>query len=217
MAKKKSPDLHAEIQSMISKYGTAQTIKTLTRRANRRLERASEGQRKALEYYVGQEKFSAATKGLNTQQVQMKLESLEKFLGGKSTTKTGWKEIKTANVAKANETLRKEGYTLTDEELANILIQVDTSNTQAKYRAINLVQAAKNKAELEGDIWSGSEEQISDAIAEKMEASEALEAALQSRKAIQAKRKAEAKKQKQLQERHNKVALSVGKNPRKKR
>ena len=192
-------------------------IKLLTRRANRRIERASAGQKKALEFYVGAEKFSAASKGFSYEQAQAQIEKLNKFLSGKSTTKTGWKEVKAANVAKANKTLGKAGYDLTDEELANILIQVDTSNTQAFYRAVNLVQAAKNEAELEGDIWSGSEEQISDAIAEKMEASEALEAALQSRKAIQAKRKAEAKKQKQLQERRNKVALSVGKNPRKKR
>ena len=109
------------------------------------------------------------------------------------------------------------GLDLTDEELAEILIQVDTSNIQDYYRAVNLVQAAKDEAELSGDIWSGSEEQIADAIASKMEASEALEAALKSRKAIKAQKAAAEKKAKQLQERRNKVALSIGKNPRKKR
>ena len=192
-------------------------IKLLTRRANRRLERASAGQRKALEFYIGGKKFSAASKGFSYEQAQAQIEKLNKFLAGKSTTKTGWKEIKMANVAKANKTLGKMGLDLTDEELAEILIQVDTSNTQEYYRAVNLVQAAKDEAELSGDIWSGSEEQIAEAIASKMEASEALEAALKSRKAIKAQRKAAEKKAKQLQERRNKVALSIGKNPRKKR
>ena len=191
-------------------------IKLLTRRANRRIERASAGQRKAMEFYIGQEKFSAASKGFSYEQAQAQIEKLNKFLSGKSTTKAGWKEVKRANVAKANKTLGKMGLDLTDEELAEILIQVDTSNTQEYYRAVNLVQAAKDEAEMSGDLWSGSEEQIADAIAQKMEASEALEAALKSREAIKARRKAEAKKQKQLQERRNKVALSIGKNPRKK-
>ena len=34
-------------------------IKLLTRRANRRIERASSGQRRAMEFYIGGEKFSA--------------------------------------------------------------------------------------------------------------------------------------------------------------
>ena len=191
-------------------------IKLLTRRANRRIERASEGQRKAMKHYIGGEKFSAASKGFSYEQAQAQIEKLNKFLSGKSTTKAGWKEVKKANVAKANKKLGKMGLDLTDEELAEILIQVDTSNTQEYYRAVNLVQAAKDEAEMSGDLWSGSEEQIADAIAQKMEASEALEAALKSREAIKARRKAEAKKQKQLQERRNKVALSIGKNPRKK-
>ena len=191
-------------------------IKLLTRRVNRRLERASEGQRKAMEHYIGAGKFSAASKGFSYEEAQAQIEKLNKFLGSKSTTKTGWKEIKQRNVTKANKTLGKMGLDLTDEELAEILIQIDTSNTQEYYRAVNLVQAAKDEAELSGDLWSGSEEQIADAIASKMEASEALEAALKSRAEIKARRKAEAKKQKQLQERRNKVALSIGKNPRKK-
>ena len=192
-------------------------IKLLTRRANGRIERASAGQRKAMEFYIGREKFSGASKGFSYEQAQAQIEKLNKFLSGKSTTKTGWREIKQANVAKANKTLGKMGLDLTDEELAEILIQVDTSNTQEFYRAVNLVQAAKDEAEMEGDIWSGSEDQIADAIASKMEASEALEAALKSREAIKARRKSEAKKQKQLQERRNKVALSTGKNFRKKK
>ena len=190
-------------------------IKLLTRRANRRIERASAGQRKAMEYYIGSDKFSAASKGFSYEQAQAQIEKLNKFLAGKSTTKTGWKEVKQANVSKANKTLGKMGYDLTDEELAEILIQIDSSNTESFYRSINLVQAAKYEAELEGDIWKGTSDQISEAIAQKMEASEALEAALQGRKAIKAQRQATKKKEEEMQTRRRKVALSIGKNPRK--
>ena len=190
-------------------------IKLLTRRANRRIERASAGQRKAMEYYIGSDKFSAASKGFSYEQAQAQIEKLNKFLAGRSTTKTGWKEVKQANVSKANKTLRKMGYDLTDEELAEILIQIDSSNTESFYRSINLVQAVKYEAELEGDIWKGTSDQISEAIAQKMEASEALEAALQGRKAIKAQRKAAKKKEEEMQTRRRKVALSIGKNPRK--
>ena len=190
-------------------------IKLLTRRANRRIERASAGQRKAMEYYIGSDKFSAASKGFSYEQAQAQIEKLNKFLAGRSTTKTGWKEVKQANVSKANKTLGKMGYDLTDEELAEILIQIDSSNTESFYRSINLVQAAKYEAELEGDIWKGTSDQISEAIAQKMEASEALEAALRGREAIKAQRKAAKKKEEEMQTRRRKVALSIGKNPRK--
>ena len=180
-------------------------IKTLTRRANRRLERAPSGQRSALEYYVnkmtGSKKFSAATKGLSYEEAAMKLKVLEQFLSAESTTRKGWDAIKKRNVKKANETLSERGYDLTDEELADILEQIDTSNKSEYYRAVNLVQAAKDEAEEEGELWSGSSKQIAEAIGQKATAQEALRSALEARR--------------------NKVRfnldISRGKNPRKKR
>lgn len=220
MARKKK-DLHSEIQSMMKQRGAEYTIKTLTRRANRRLERASEGQRSALEYYIRERtgsanKFSASYAGLTKQQQQSKIDILEQFLSSKSTTKEGWKNIKASNVSKAAKSLGKEGYTLSDAELAEILKQVYTDNYDEKYRAINLVQAAKYEAELSGREWYGSEEAVKNAIMQKINAEDALKYALTLRKDVAANRAAIEKRQKEIQTRRNKVALSIGKNPRKK-
>lgn len=165
-------------------------IKKLTRRANRRIERASGGQKSALQYQVkkstGQEKFSAATKGLSYEEAALKLKQLDKFLGAKTTTISGWKEAKAQNVAKATETLGGQGYDLSDEEFSEILEQVDSKNKQDFYAAINKVQAVKSES---GDLWEGSSDQISNAISEKMTAQQALERAISARPEIGARRK----------------------------
>lgn len=157
------------------------TIKTLVRRANRRIERATLGQRGALEYYVeqvtGGKKFSAATKGLTAAQADLKIKQLEKFLASKVSTRKGWDKVKADNIRKANETLHQQGYDLTDEELSEILKQLDVKNGKEYYRAINLVSAAK----AEDEDWTGSPDQISEAIAEKASAQQALEKALRNR------------------------------------
>lgn len=159
-----------------------EAIRTLTRRANRRIERATPGQRSALQYYVnkatGANKFSAATKGLTYEQAAAKLKALETFLSSPSSTRKGWDIIKRENVRKANETLKEMGYDLTDEELAEILEQIDTSSKVDFYRAVNLVQAEKE----DNNDWTGSGSQISKAIAEKATAQQALEKAIKSRR-----------------------------------
>lgn len=170
----------------MAKKATQQQIKvlrTLTRRANRRLERASPGQRVALEYYVkgytgGAKKFSAAAKGLSFEEVAFKLKNLDAFLGAATSTRRGWDEVKRRNIVKANATLSKQGYTLTDEELAEIFIQVDEASNKDKYRAINLVQAKK----LENPEESLSKGDISQAIAQKATAQQALQKAIRARK-----------------------------------
>ena len=158
-----------------------QAIRTLTRRANRRLERAGAGQRAALEYYVerttGAKKFSAAAAGLTFEQAAAKLKDLERFLGARSTTIRGWREIKRENVRKANETLGGMGYDLTDQELAEILEQIDSGDKREFYRAVNLVQAAKEA----DDDWTPSSANIAQAIAEKATAQQALQRALEAR------------------------------------
>lgn len=173
-------------------------IRTLTRRANRRIERATPGQRKALEYYIkkytGATKFSAATKGLTGEAAAKKLADLNRFLAGESSTRRGWDRLKQKNVENANKKLRKQGYNLTDEELAELLEQIDTKNRNDYYKAVNLVEAAKLEAiakqeaaeqegeELEaGTGWEGSSEDIAAAIAEKVTYQEALAKAIMAR------------------------------------
>lgn len=181
-----------------------QEIRTLTRRANRRIERATGGQKRALQYYARGAKFSAATKGMSTQQGQAQIEKLKRFLGAPSTTIRGWEKIKRENVRKANETLQNMGYELTDEELADILEQLEDDSRKEFYKAVNLVEAAKQKA---GDDWEGTEEQIQEAIMEKATAQQALKEALS------------ARKQRAIEEKKGRLKVSLGvqkgKNPRK--
>lgn len=197
-----------------------ETIRTLTRRANRRLERATPGQQKALRHYIGADKFSAATRGLSYAQAQQKIEQLQVFLQSKSSTRKGWDAIKARNVSKAAETFRGMGYDLSDEELAEILIQVDTGNTAEYYRAVNLVQAAKYGAELVGDLWRGTDEQIQEAIAERISAADALDLAKKLRSQVNEGRKEAQKKLDAIQKRKVSIrfnqSIARGKNPRKK-
>lgn len=169
-------------------------IRKLTRAANRRIERAMDkapGQADWLQYQVerltGEEsgKFSAATKGLSYEQAAAKLEQLDRFMGYQTSTRKGWDEVKEKSVRNANETLKgktdEEGeplYDLTDEELADLLKQEDIKNKKEFYKAVNKVQAAKNRA---GDEWKGTPEQIGEALAQQWTDQQALQYALESR------------------------------------
>ena len=192
----------------ITKEQRAQ-IKLLTRRANRRLERATKGQRKALEHYIGTEKFSAASKGMTWTEAQSQIDKLNRFLSGETSTRKGWDALKARQVAKANKSWGKMGYDLTDEELANILIQVDTDNHKEYYRAANLVQAAKDEAELTGEDWYGSEDAVEELLMDKMEAEDAFRLAKSLRQQVNEQRSAVAKKQKEIEKRRAQIGLRV--------
>ena len=131
---------------------------------------------------TGKSKFSAATKGLTFEQAQAKLRELYKFVDYAGSTKQGWEELKKLSVERANEKLQNMNYDLTDEELADILGQLDSNKRKDFYLAVNKVQAAKSAA---GSEWSGSADQIADAVAtqlsEKNEYQAAYEAALTGR------------------------------------
>lgn len=160
-------------------------IRKLTRAAQRRMERASPGQRRAMEYQVkkstGAPKWSSATKGFTYQQAQAQIQKLKRFMEAESTTIRGWRSLKEEQVAKAKRTLedRYKGFDLTDEELAEIFIQAGEKSKSEKYKAINLVQAAKTKA---GDAWTGSKSEIEKAVGEKVTAEAAYRRALRARK-----------------------------------
>ena len=163
-------------------------IRKLTRAANRRIERASGAQKGYIEGLVpgDEKKFSAATKGLTTEEASLKIKQLKKFLGTKTTKIGEWKEAKKKSVKAGAEKLGAQGYDLTDAEFKEILEQVDAKDKQALYSAINKVQAAKAAA---AEEWTGSAQQIADAIAEKMTFQQALEEAIEARPQIDARRK----------------------------
>ena len=152
----------------------------LTRRANRRLERASEGQRKYLEVFVkrmtGATKFSASHVGLTPTQIESKLQKMRRFLSHElTTTRTGWKYLTTEALSKTRQTWNDRGYDFTDEELAEILIQVDTSNNAEYYRVVNLVYARKHdKYDNIDNIPQDKYRQlVAEAVAQKVSAQEA--------------------------------------------
>lgn len=160
----------------------AAAIRRLTRTANRRLERAAEkskGQAKYLRSVVhkatgGAEKFSAATKGLSFEEAAKKLEILDRFLGRASSTRSGWEQTRLELVKRANEKLQQQGYDLSDDELAEIMIQTENAKGEEFYRAVNLVYAAKNSKK----NWDPSIESIEKALQSKISDQKAYKRAL---------------------------------------
>lgn len=169
-------------------------LRRLTRAAQRRMERATPGQRRALEFYVkqatGSTKWSSSAKGMSTQQANARIQQLRKFMGYNeqnkqveqvTSTRKGWEAIKESNVAKANATFgkRRAGHNLTDDEMAEILIQLGDPTKKEFYHAVNKVQAMKGYM---GEKWKGDANDISKALAQKWSAQEAYRRALDVRK-----------------------------------
>ena len=157
------------------------------RAANRRLERASEGQRSALEHYIkGYSGTRESSRGTMFQQGAAKTETeyrqrmreLEKFMGGETSTRRGWKELKSSNVEKAAGTLGEMGYDISEDELVALLEEIpDGADSATYYKALENVQAAKNK---KGGTLTRKE--IIKAISERRSDYEATLGALKSRR-----------------------------------
>lgn len=163
-------------------------IRKLTRKAQRRMERATEGHRRAMEFSVqraiGSNKWSSAVKGFSYQEAEQRINVLSEFLKSEYTKIKPWNALKQENVEKARKTLedRYSGFNLTDEELADIFKQVSDKSRKDKYRAINLVIAAKAK---QGELAPKlSSEEISKAISEKVSYEAAYRRALRARKRL---------------------------------
>jgi len=134
---------------MVSRAQQAELSK-LARAANRRLERATEGQRKSLEHNIKNYHTREGSRGIVFQQGKAKTESeyqqrmaeLRKFMSAKTSTRKGWEELKKENMQKAQESLSDMGYDITDEELKTILEEEGGGNA-AFYKALENVQATK--------------------------------------------------------------------------
>ena len=169
-------------------------LRRLTRAAQRRMERATPGQRRALEFYVkqatGSTKWSSSAAGMSTQQANARIQQLRKFMGYNeqnkqveqvTSTRKGWEAIKESNVAKANATFgkRRAGHNLIDDEMAEILMQLGDPTKKEFYHAVNKVQAMKGYM---GEKWKGDANDISKALAQKWSAQDAYRRALDVRK-----------------------------------
>jgi len=166
-------------------------IAKLARRANRRIERASEGQRAAIRSYQdrsrggsgwdkGRGKFSAG-KAKTEREALARLDRLSDFIESKTSTKKGWNEIVNKSLNKTGETLEKMGYDFTQRELKTILEESDAKSAREFYKILDTVQAYKDKSSRGG--LDDFVKAIQAARAEKISESEALERRLKSRKA----------------------------------
>lgn len=164
-------------------------LRNLVRAANRRLERASEGQRSALEYFMQKDiqasKWSSSFSKMSPQELKSYEEKLRKFMGTKEaptiSRKSYWNEVKSESVRKANATFsrRRAGHNLTDQEMAEILKQLGNPDKATFYMAVNKVQAMKG---YNASKWTGSEKDIANAIAQKWSAQSSYQRALDIRK-----------------------------------
>ena len=158
-------------------------LANLARAANRRLERASAGQRRSLEYNIKGYNTKSTSRGLvfkqgkakSAAEYRQRMAELNKFMNAKTTTRRGWEKLKSENISKAQESLEKMGYDITDDELDTILKEVGGS--KEFYKALENVQAAKG---ITGDELSADE--IRDAIYSRRSDYEATLAAIEARK-----------------------------------
>lgn len=166
-------------------------LAALARAANRRIERATEGQRKALEHYTRQYHTRERANGMIVfQQGKAKTEAeykarmreLELFMGSAKqptiSKRSEWERVKRENVKAAGETLRGDGSSITDEELATLLEELDGGGTAEFYKALANVEIAKERA---GENWSASPEAIRDAISARRSAQERVELLIKAR------------------------------------
>lgn len=155
------------------------------RRMNRRIERASEGQRRSLEYnirgYTTRQRSSGITvfsqaKAKTEQEYYKRMKELKAFEQAKTSTRAGWKRLKRSNVEKAAQTFRDDGgYDITDDELEIILEELEAQELSkgkrnrigtppALMEAITNVEIAKSQL---GDSWEETIDNIRSAINQK--------------------------------------------------
>lgn len=145
----------------------------LAKMANQRLSRMIEGQREAIEYYTHGEKFSRK-KPKSRAEYNQRMRELERFLAAEQTKKRGWEALKKLQVENAGKTLRKERkYTLTDDELSNVLKELDKKSDKQFYTILDLVQAKKWRAEMKGKDFDATKA-VKQAIASHIGAKKAL-------------------------------------------
>lgn len=182
-------------------------LRNLARAANRRIERATEGQRNALEYYLrgyhtrkrdnGMIVFQQG-KAKTEREYKARMKELKRFMEGDPedkeegykpiSTRAGWEKLKKENVSKAAETLSNAGNDITDEELEMILIEGADEDIGGSdpvmLAAVQNVQIAKAEA---GESWTPSPEAIRKAIEERRSDQERVEQLIKTRKAAERK------------------------------
>ena len=142
----------------------------MARAANRRLERAEESQRSALDYYLKDYHTRQGAHGTVFQQGKAKTEreyrarmkELERFMGTEDkptiSAKKQWEAVKQSNLESGIEKLQGK-YDLPDEVLAQVIKETGGKKKAGKafYTALNNVMAAarRKKAAADEDSFTG--------------------------------------------------------------
>ena len=159
----------------------------LARAANRRLERAPEGQRAYLERQIakyhtrqrGEMTVFSQGKAKSEAEYRARMRELEAFMQAKTSTRTGWKAVKKQQVQAAGDTLRSQGADISDEELALVLEEIGEGHSSAEfYKALANVEIAKQS----DDDWTPSRDSIRDALNARRTAQERTQALIKARK-----------------------------------
>ena len=151
----------------------------LARAANRRLERATPGQRSYLESNIAKYPVRRRDTGMRVFQqgkaksaaeYRARMRELQKFMEAPTSKRKGWEEIKKTQIENAGKTLRdKQGYDITDQELKTVLEEMSAAKSPRKlYDMLANVEIAKSKS---GD-WAGTRQEIKQAMNERRTAQE---------------------------------------------
>lgn len=181
----------------------------LARAANRRLERASEGQRAALDYYMrqyhtrmrGEMRVFQQGKAKTEAEYKARMKELHQFMDPapkrdedgniimkdgeivyqeKISTRKGWERVKMENAKQAAALARADGLDITDEEMASLLKELDEGHSSAEYyKALENVAIAKNIA---GSSWEFSDERIKEAMYSRYTSQQRAEFLIHARK-----------------------------------
>lgn len=128
----------------------------MARAANRRIERATPGQRNAMAYYTRHyttrqsEKYGFVFKqgaAKTMREAKQRLAELNRFMedAKQTTTRKGWEKLKRENVERAGKTIREAlDLDISDDELTVILKELGANKDKREYYTVlNNVSAAK--------------------------------------------------------------------------
>lgn len=194
-------------------------LKKMANTANKRISRAEEGQRSLIESYQERKRGASGwnektgsftgAKAKSVKEAQRRIEELKDFIGSKSTTKTGYKEMVSKALGETGRSLAKQGYSFSQDELKDFfekygkeLDQIGKESGKAErskmlYYYLNTVEVERDMEDPEDygedDIFSADDleeapteldqmaEELLESIEERISESKLLERTLKQR------------------------------------
>ena len=194
-------------------------LKKMANTANKRISRAEEGQRNLIESYQERKRGASGwnektgsftgAKAKSVKEAQRRIEELKDFIGSKTTTKTGYKEMVSKALGETGRSLAKQGYSFSQDELKDFfeqygkeLDQIGKESGKAErskmlYYYLNTVEVERDMEDLEDydedDIFSAEDleeapteldqmdQELLESIEERISESKLLERTLKQR------------------------------------